>query len=73
MAVRQKQKMTPSMKLLEIGNYLVLLGEIKFYFYLDSDSNTNVSYILSFSFFNITNLFSVKLKYLTYILYKTPN
>lgn len=63
--------MTPSMKLLEIGNYLVLLGKIKFYFSFDSDSNTNVSHILSSPFFSIINSFSIKLKYSVYIQYKT--
>lgn len=51
------------MKLLEIGNNLVLLGEIKFYFSFDSDSDTNVSSILSFPFFSVTNSFIIKLKY----------
>lgn len=43
-----EKKMTPSMKLFEVGNYLVLVGEIKFYFSFDSDPNTNVSHILNF-------------------------
>lgn len=55
------------MKLLEIANYLVLLGKIKFYFSFDSDSNTNVSHILSSPFFSIINSFSIKLKYSVYI------
>lgn len=62
-----KKKMTPSMKIFEVGNYLVLVDEIKFYFSFDSDSNTNVSHILSFPFFSVTGSFSIKQKDLVYI------
>lgn len=62
-----KKKMTPSMKLFEVGNYLVLVGEIKFYFRFDSHSKTNVSYILSFPFFSVTGSFSMKQKDLVYL------
>lgn len=55
------------MKLLEVGNYLDLVGEIKFYFSFDSDSNPNVSHILSFPFFGVTGSFSIKQKDLVYI------
>lgn len=62
-----KKKMTPSMKIFEVGNYLVLVGEIKFYFSFDSDSNINVPHILSFPFFSVTGSFSIKQKDLVYI------
>lgn len=62
-----KKKMTSSMKFFVVDYYLVLVGEIKFYFGFDSDSNTNVSHILSFPLLSVTGSSSTKQKDLVYI------